>query len=201
VTHVSRVVSPRPAILPGLAARSEPSTVPVSPVLVERSRHAVSTAARFSEISPDRPQLSDRPKALAGLRLHLESYRANSSRSRRGDPRLLSWASAPYSTSGGEGPRTRACQPASFRLQGLVTLVAAYSLRCRAGFVSRRRRSWDSPFEAFSARKVAAPFGVAEPTCRLPADRHVRRSEGREPQRRGFWALTLAGVPCATADD
>jgi hypothetical protein len=47
---------------------------------------------------------------------------------------------------------------ATFRLQGLVTLWAAYSFRARAGFVSHRRRSWDSPFGAFASRKVSATF-------------------------------------------
>jgi len=49
-------------------------------------------------------------------------------------------------------------QPATFRLQGLATLLAVYSRRARAGFVSHRRRSWDSPFGAFSSRKVPAAF-------------------------------------------
>jgi hypothetical protein len=48
--------------------------------------------------------------------------------------------------------------PTTFRLQGLVTLWAAYALRARAGFISHRRRSWDSPFGAFSSRKVSAAF-------------------------------------------
>jgi len=48
--------------------------------------------------------------------------------------------------------------PATFRLQGLVTLWAAYALRARAGFISHRQRSWDSPFGAFSFRKVSAAF-------------------------------------------
>jgi hypothetical protein len=52
----------------------------------------------------------------------------------------------------------RFCLPASFRLQGLATLLTAYSPRFRAGFVSHRRRSWDSPFGAFSFRKVSHPF-------------------------------------------
>jgi hypothetical protein len=43
--------------------------------------------------------------------------------------------------------------PAMVRLQGLTTLGAVYALRARAGFVSRRRRSWDSPFGAFSSRE------------------------------------------------
>jgi len=45
------------------------------------------------------------------------------------------------------------CLPATFRLQGLATLLTAYSLRTRAGFVSHRQRSWDSPFGAFSSRE------------------------------------------------
>jgi hypothetical protein len=48
--------------------------------------------------------------------------------------------------------------PATFRPQGLVTLTATYSLRALAGFFSRRRRSWDSPFGAFSSRKVSTAF-------------------------------------------
>jgi len=57
------------------------------------------------------------------------------------------------------GSTTRGlCLPASFRLQGLATLVTVYSPRFRAGFVSHRQRSWDSPFGAFSSRKVSNPF-------------------------------------------
>jgi hypothetical protein len=36
--------------------------------------------------------------------------------------------------------------------------LTAYSLRARAGFLSHRQRSWDSPFGAFSSRKVSAAF-------------------------------------------
>jgi len=50
------------------------------------------------------------------------------------------------------------CLPATFRLQGLTTLLAAYSLRRRAGFVSHRLRSWDLPFGAFSSVKVTGRF-------------------------------------------
>jgi len=48
--------------------------------------------------------------------------------------------------------------PATFRPQGLATLAAAYSFRARAGLVSYRRRSWDSPFGASSSRKVSGAF-------------------------------------------
>jgi hypothetical protein len=47
------------------------------------------------------------------------------------------------------------CLPAKFRLQGLITLLTVFSLRNPAGFLSRRRRSWDSPYEAFSTCQVA----------------------------------------------
>lgn len=73
--------------------------------------------------------------------------------------RLLSWASAPFSTSGLGDPLLRALpRPATVRLQGLATLLAAFARRVPAGFVSHRRRSWDSPFGAFSSRKVSAAF-------------------------------------------
>jgi hypothetical protein len=86
-------------------------------------------------------------------------------------------------------------QPATFRPQGLATLSAAYSLRARAGFVSHRRRSWDSPFGAFSSRKVSATFPGGR--THMPFDPSVipppKRWAG--PMGRGFWALTLPGVP------
>jgi hypothetical protein len=53
---------------------------------------------------------------------------------------------------------TRARPPATVRLQGLVTLLTAYSLRSLAGFVSHRQRSWDSPFGGFPSQKVSAAF-------------------------------------------
>jgi hypothetical protein len=79
--------------------------------------------------------------------------------------------------------------PAEFRLQGLITLLTVFALRCLAGFVSCRRRSWDSPFEAFSTREVGLRFRSAEPTCRLPADRCCRRgarSSAAVPRLLGF---------------
>ena len=36
--------------------------------------------------------------------------------------------------------------------------MTVYASRSRAGFVSHRRRSWDSPFGAFSSRKESQPF-------------------------------------------
>jgi len=56
-----------------------------------------------------------------------------------------------------------------FRLQGLVTLVTAYALRSLAGFISRRQRSWDLPFEAFSSQEVCERFRPNAPTYRFAA--------------------------------
>jgi len=61
---------------------------------------------------------------------------------------------------------TRACLPATFRLQGLVTLLTVYSLRDRAGLISDRQRFWDSPCGAYSSRKVSLGFPKDGPVCR-----------------------------------
>jgi hypothetical protein len=86
-------------------------------------------------------------------------------------------------------------QPATFRLQGLATLMAVYSRRARAGFVSHRRRSWDSPFGAFSSRKVPAAF--ADECTHLPFHPSVFPTPKRwaGPIGRGSWVLTLPRVP------
>jgi hypothetical protein len=87
--------------------------------------------------------------------------------------------------------------PATFRPQGLATLSTAYSLRGRAGLISYRRRSWDSPFGAFSSSEVsgASPPGRTHVPFFLPLLPSPKRRAG--PAGRGFWALTLAGVPGA----
>jgi len=59
--------------------------------------------------------------------------------------------------------------PASFRLQGLVTLLTVYSPHGLAGLVSSRQRSWDSSLRSVllsqGSRRVSA---TAEPACRQP---------------------------------
>jgi len=47
---------------------------------------------------------------------------------------------------------------ATFRLQGLVTLVTASARRIRVGHFSYRQRSWDLPFGVFSSQKVSEAF-------------------------------------------
>ncbi len=93
------------------------------------------------------------------------------------------------------------CLPATFRPQGLATLSAVCSLRAPAGSVSRRRRSWDSPFGASSSRKVSAAFprGRAHLPFLLPVIPPLKRWAG--PAGRGFWALPLPEVPGGRTQD
>jgi hypothetical protein len=72
--------------------------------------------------------------------------------------------------------------PASFRLQGLFTLLTAFSLRFLAGSVSHRQRSWDSPFGGFPSRKVAeaSPLRL-DPHYRFPC--RSSRCRSTEPAR------------------
>jgi len=56
--------------------------------------------------------------------------------------------------------------PTTFRLQGLATLLTACALESRAGFVSHRQRSWDSPFGGFLSHRHPQPFDREEPAYR-----------------------------------
>jgi hypothetical protein len=67
--------------------------------------------------------------------------------------------------------------PASFRLQGLATLLTACSPHGLAGLVSSRQRSWDSSLRSVllsqGSRRVSA---TAEPACRQPRAISYRRT-------------------------
>jgi hypothetical protein len=96
----------------------------------------------------------------------------------------------PRSTARGHSP------PATFRLQGLVTLLTSYSLKSRAGFLSHRRRSWDSPFEGFPFRKVSTALSTwTNPHTVSPAAfRRPKPSTGPDEPR--FLGPCLPEVPC-----
>jgi hypothetical protein len=94
----------------------------------------------------------------------------------------------------------RAYQPATFRLQGLATLLTACALRSRAGSVSHRRRSWDSPFGAFSSRKVSGILPPDEPTYRFACRCSRRGSVGPSQTGCGSWVSTLSRVPGVPAE-
>jgi len=78
-------------------------------------------------------------------------------------------------------------RPATFRLQGLATLLAASSLGSRAGFVSHRQRSWDSPFGGFPFQKGASAFrpGKNPHTVSPAVFPPPKRQTG--PRGLGFW--------------
>jgi hypothetical protein len=156
---------------------------------------AVSSAVWFSRHRLRRSLFSDQTSPLFEFRLPLESYPAVPSQPAAAC-QLLSWAFGPYSTSGFEGPLTRVRPPASFRLQGLVTLLAVFSLRGRAGSVSHRQRSWDSPFGALPSRQVS---GVLPPECtHLPFRPSVLpppEGDGPAQTSPGSWVSTLTRVP------
>ena len=83
----------------------------------------------------------------------------------------------------GGPPFAGRAKPASFHLQGLVTLLAVYSPRNLAGLVSSRQRSWDSslrsvPLSRGGRRVSASP----EPACRQSDAISHRRTCG--PVRR-----------------
>jgi hypothetical protein len=124
-----------------------------------------------------------------------EYYPTQPSRPAAAD-RLLSWALFPYSTVPDRRSTHRGFYlPATFRLQGLVTLWAAYSRRSLAGFFSHRQRSWDSPFEAFSSRKASMCITTwKNPPTVPPADHHIAETMGRH-SRPQFLGLNLPRVP------
>jgi hypothetical protein len=95
-------------------------------------------------------------------------------------------------------PRSTCREPsqlAKFRLQGLATLLAACSLESRAGFVSHRQRSWDSPFEGFLSREVFQPFDRKEPTYRWPGGISAAEAPDR-PDGPRLLGSRLSGSPC-----
>jgi hypothetical protein len=141
---------------------------------------AVSPAAWFSASGLRRPQLSDR-RALSSSFAFLQSLaqRILAGRPQPADASL--GLSVPTAHEGSEVHFRGPCQvPATFRPQGLATLSAAYSLRARAGLVSCRRRSWDSPFGASSSRKVSAAFPRwRSPRTVLPVGAPAAEAMGR----------------------
>jgi len=96
-----------------------------------------------------------------------------------------------------EGPLHRGfCLPATFRLQGLATLLTACSLRSPAGSVSHRQRSWDSPFGASPLNRYPTVSGRKHPPTVSLALFPPPTSRGQAgPSDLGFWALSLSRVP------
>jgi hypothetical protein len=105
--------------------------------------------------------------------------------------RVLSWALLPFSTSGNSRSTLREpAQPATVRLQGLITLLTAYALEIRASFISHRQRSWDSPFGGTFPCRLPKFITSAEPTYRF-----TRRFFGCERTRPARRASISGSVP------
>jgi len=154
----------------------------VSPLLLLRSRCAVGAL----------PRLYGVPSAGCCRRL----FRLPATSSRRASPSSRVFPSVTYPTTAairsshglwlptalGElevhWPRASS-RPATSRLQGLATLLTAYSLESRAGSVSHRRRSWDSPFGGFPSRRISPSFRLEG--THLPLARHCFCRQGARP--------------------
>jgi hypothetical protein len=135
---------------------------------------ALASAVRFSRDGRTGSQLSGQSNPLVELGLPPERCPAIPSlvAAATGSSRELLFPSAHAGFDGPRQGRALRCRagvphPASFRLQGLVTLLTACSRRNRADLVSCRQRSWDSPFGAFSSDEVETRFRASGPTCRF----------------------------------
>jgi len=174
-----------------LVQRREPGEV--SQLLVLRSHFAVSHFLGFV-VFLHRAALAtlSRQCILSSSFAFLQSLRQHASPADRDRQATLLGLRSLQHMTGSEVHLPRALPaPATFRLQGLVTLLAAYSFRAHAGFVSHRPRSWDSPFGAFSSRKVTARFRTVVPTCRLTCRCSLpriapRRGRPNRPRLLGF---------------
>jgi len=156
-------VSPPRIVLSGLAARSEFLThrciAPIwlgDPTLPLTVSSAVWFSKRRASLVtfqyPDRALSS----SCASIKSITQPFLADQSRPISSSHGLL----FPTAHTEPEVRFTRVCQPATFRLQGLATLLAAYTLWSLAGFISHRQHSWDSPFGAFPSRKVSGAFNT-----------------------------------------
>jgi hypothetical protein len=95
-----------------------------------------------------------------------------------------------------EGPPGRELNlPTTFRLQGLITLLTAYSLRSLAGFVSHRQHSWDLPFGALPSRRYPDVSDLEGPTYRFACRCSQSPKRRAGPPGYGSWALSLPEVP------
>jgi hypothetical protein len=141
---------------------------------------ALAPAVRFSIVRSGRLQLSERRQTLVGLRPPYGVLPSNFQPVRRsGQATLMDFRSlqhilaAAIAFDAGSFPHSR-----RFRLQGLATLVTVSSRRNRAGFISHRQRSWDSPFGAFPSRNGARCVSArADPLagCSSGSQRRTKR--------------------------
>jgi hypothetical protein len=122
----------------------------------------------------------------SNLTFPLECYPATPTRPPQRPSPLMGFASLQHLRNS-RSTSPRASRPATFRLQGLVTLLAACSLESRAGFVSHRRRSWDLPFEGFLSREVSPAFRLGRTHVPLAQRFFPPPKRQTGPTGLGFW--------------
>jgi hypothetical protein len=160
------------------------SPAEVRPLLLRSSRFAVSRFLGFAVFLPRDPLATVKLPVSSSLRawppsgVLPRSHLAGRPQSASSSHEL----SVPTAHEGSKVHLTRVQPPATFRLQGLVTLLTVSSLRSRAGSVSHRQRSWDSPFGAFPSREVPGLLPPDDPTYRFTCRCSRRRSEGPAQQ-------------------
>jgi hypothetical protein len=95
-----------------------------------------------------------------------------------------------------EDPPVRGlCMPATFRLQGLATLLTAFSLRSLAGFFSNRQRSWDSPLRSLTSRQVSGTFPPGTPHLPFHPPLFPTPKRRTGPAGSGSWDFSLPRAP------
>jgi hypothetical protein len=166
---------------------------------------ALSSALWVSAADSGRTRLRNPTRPLFGFCVPPESYPVEPSRPlrRSGAIGASRGLCLPSAHSGRKDPLSAGIAlPASFRLQGLATLLAVSSPRGLAGPVSSRQRSWDSSLRSFplpkGGRRVTAAAG---PACRQPHAISRRQRLRAGAQNTDFRALTLPGVPGPPTSD
>jgi hypothetical protein len=158
---------------------------------------AISSALWFSFGGPHCPQLS-RQRIHSSSLASRKSYPAEPSRPAAAGQHL-SWACRPYSTFRSCGSTLCGlCLTASFRLQGLTTLLTAYSPQSAPVLFHTSSALGIHPSELSPLEKVSTRFRAEEPTYRFPC-RYTRTCVQAGSTGRGSWALTLPGVPGGSA--
>jgi len=159
-------------------------------------RHCLGCAV-FPWLTAADYRLSCRPHPLFALHLPIEFYPAKPTRPSQRPSPLMGFCSLQHI----RNPRSTVrgpSQPAKFRLQGLIALLTVSSLEIRAGFVSHRQRSWDSPFGGFLSREVSEAFQPGR--THLPLARRLFRRRSVRPARRasvsGFSPSEIALRSC-----
>jgi hypothetical protein len=163
----------------------------VSPLLVLRSRCAVSPclgcAVFLQRAAAEDDQVFGRVLS-SSLSFPVEFYPVTPTQpSQRSSP-LMGFCSLQHMKEFEVHIAAGQSLPTTFRLQGLATLLTAYSLESRAGFVSHRLRSWDSPFgglflseQALSAFPPQANLPTVDPAFDSAAEAPDRYDEFRLP--------------------